>query len=173
MTFEEILDQAIAMLQRRGRLTYSTLKRQFQLDDAALEDLKNEFIYGQRLAVDEEERVLVWRGEPVSAPPPTTATLPARPSEPARVPLAYPPAHLAEKILISRSALEGERKQVTVLFADLKGSMELLADRDPEEARQRLDPVLERMMAAVHRYDALIGFRGLRLPWGPRIATHF
>ena len=76
MTFEEILDQAMAMLQRRGRLTYSTLKRQFQLDDAALEDLKNELIYGQRLAVDEEERVLVWRGEPLSAPPPTTATAP-------------------------------------------------------------------------------------------------
>ena len=50
MTFEEILDQAIAMLQRRGRLTYGTLKRQFQLDDAALEDLTNELIKGQRLA---------------------------------------------------------------------------------------------------------------------------
>jgi class 3 adenylate cyclase/tetratricopeptide (TPR) repeat protein len=150
MTFEEILDQAMAMLQRRGRLTYSTLKRQFQLDDAALEDLKNEFIYGQRLAVDEEERVLVWRGEPLSAPPPS----PAPP--PARVPLAYTPAHLAEKILISRSALEGERKQVTVLFADLKGSMELLAERDPEEARQLLDPVLERMIEAVHRYEGTV-----------------
>src|SRR6266498_2385976 len=65
-------------------------------------------------------------------------------------PIRYTPSHLAEKILTSRSALEGERKQVTVLFADLKGSMELLADRDPEEARQLLDPVLERMMAAVH-----------------------
>jgi hypothetical protein len=62
MTFEEILDQAIAMLQRRGRLTYSTLKRQFQLDDAALEDLKNELIEGQRLAVDERGNVLVWMG---------------------------------------------------------------------------------------------------------------
>jgi class 3 adenylate cyclase len=66
------------------------------------------------------------------------------------------PAHLAEKILTSRSALEGERKQVTVLFADLKGSMELLADRDPEEARQLLDPVLERMMDAVHRYEGTV-----------------
>jgi class 3 adenylate cyclase len=65
------------------------------------------------------------------------------------VPLTYTPAYLAEKILTSRSALEGERKQVTVLFADLKGSMELLAERDPEEARQLLDPVLECMMAAV------------------------
>jgi class 3 adenylate cyclase len=62
------------------------------------------------------------------------------------------PAHLAEEILTSRSAREGECKQVTVLFADLKSSMEVLADRDPEEARQLLDPVLERMMAAVHRY---------------------
>src|SRR5713226_3227933 len=73
MTFEEILDQAIAMLQRRGRLTYSTLKRQFQLDDAALDDVKNELIEGQRLAVDERGNVLVWTGEaaglPASPPP--------------------------------------------------------------------------------------------------------
>jgi class 3 adenylate cyclase/tetratricopeptide (TPR) repeat protein len=73
-----------------------------------------------------------------------------------QAPLSYTPSHLAEKILTSRSALEGERKQVTVLFADLKGSMELLADRDPEEARQLLDPVLERMMAAVHRYEGTV-----------------
>jgi class 3 adenylate cyclase/tetratricopeptide (TPR) repeat protein len=70
--------------------------------------------------------------------------------------VAYPPTYLAEKILTSKSALEGERKQVTVLFADLKGSMELLADRDPEEARQLLDPVLERMMAAVHHYEGTV-----------------
>jgi predicted ATPase/class 3 adenylate cyclase len=71
-------------------------------------------------------------------------------------PETYTPKHLAEKILTSRSALEGERKQVTVLFADLKGSMELLADRDPEEARKLLDPVLERMMEAVHRYEGTV-----------------
>ena len=71
-------------------------------------------------------------------------------------PESYTPKHLAEKILISKSALEGERKQVTVLFADLKGSMELLADRDPEEARKLLDPVLERMMEAVHRYEGTV-----------------
>src|SRR5215831_16304214 len=69
---------------------------------------------------------------------------------------AYTPPHLAEKIRMSKSVLEGERKQVTVLFADLKGSMELLADRDPEEARQILDPVLERLMAAVHRYEGTV-----------------
>ena len=62
-----------------------------------------------------------------------------------QAPLAYTPPYLAEKILTSRSALEGERKQVTVLFADLKGSMELLwPTAIPEEARQLLDPVLRR-----------------------------
>ena len=71
-------------------------------------------------------------------------------------PETYTPEHLAEKILTSKAALEGERKQVTVLFADLKGSMELLADRDPEEARKLLDPVLERMMEAVHRYEGTV-----------------
>jgi class 3 adenylate cyclase/tetratricopeptide (TPR) repeat protein len=71
-------------------------------------------------------------------------------------PESYTPKHLAEKILTSKGALEGERKQVTVLFADLKGSMELLADRDPEEARKLLDPVLERMMDAVHRYEGTV-----------------
>ena len=71
-------------------------------------------------------------------------------------PTRYTPKHLAEKILTSKSALEGERKQVTVLFADLKGSMELLADRDPEEARKILDPVLERMMEAVHHYEGTV-----------------
>ena len=78
--------------------------------------------------------------------------------EPSRIisPESYTPKHLAEKILTSRAALEGERKQVTVLFADLKGSMELLADRDPEEARQLLDPVLERMMEAVHHYEGTV-----------------
>jgi hypothetical protein len=120
MTFEEILDQAIAMLQRRGRLTYGTLKRQFQLDDAALEDLTNELIKGQRLAHDEDGAVLVWTGAAVAplVPAPT-------PSTTASAPLAYTPPYLVEKSLTTRSALAGERKQVTVLFADLKGSTEL------------------------------------------------
>jgi class 3 adenylate cyclase len=86
---------------------------------------------------------------------PLTAA-PRAPQPRASSPQTYTPAHLAEKILTSRSALDGERKQVTVLFADLKGSMELLADHDPEEARQLLDPVLERMMAAVHRYEGTV-----------------
>ena len=71
-------------------------------------------------------------------------------------PTSYTPKHLADKILTSRTAIEGERKQVTVLFADLTGSMELLADRDPEEARAILDPVLGHMMDAVHAYEGTV-----------------
>src|SRR5262250_638720 len=71
-------------------------------------------------------------------------------------PESYPPKHLAEKLLTSKAALEGERKHVTVLFADLKGSMELFADRDPEDVRKLLDPILERMMEAVHHYEGTV-----------------
>ena len=89
-------------------------------------------------------------GQPVAVRPPAATAVKFPP------PASYTPKHLAEKILTSKSALEGERKLVTVLFADLKGSMELLADRDPEEARNILDPVLERMMEAVHRYEGTV-----------------
>src|SRR5262245_38617311 len=148
MDFVAVLDQVIALLRQRGRMTYRTLQRQFQLDDDALHDVTDELLYAHPEVRDDAGRGLVWTGTPGTAP-----AVPSAPVEtPARVPLTYTPSYLAEKILTSRSALEGERKQVTVLFADLKGSMELLADRDPEEARQLLDPVLERLMAAVHRY---------------------
>jgi class 3 adenylate cyclase/tetratricopeptide (TPR) repeat protein len=80
----------------------------------------------------------------------------AAPEPPALAPASYTPPHLAARIMTSRAALEGERKLVTVLFADVKGSMELLADRDPEEARRLLDPVLERMMEAVHHYEGTV-----------------
>jgi hypothetical protein len=113
------LDKAIAMLQRRRRLTYRALKRQFNLDDAFLDDLKEELIYGQQLAADEESKVLVWTGDTdspsVAAPP--MAFSPAR--APQHAPLSYTPSYLSEKILDARHRLEGERKQVTILFADI------------------------------------------------------
>src|SRR5262245_48850279 len=87
---------------------------------------------------------------------PAGSTVPSSAATHFASPERYTPRHLAERILLSRSALEGERKQVTVLFADLKGSMELLADRDPEEARKLLDPILERMMEAVHHYEGTV-----------------
>ena len=92
--------------------------------------------------------MLVWTGERDTASP----LAPQHTHEP----LAYTPPYLAEKILTSKSALEGERKQVTVLFADLKGSTELIRDLDPEQARAILDPALHAMMEAVHRYEGTV-----------------
>jgi class 3 adenylate cyclase/tetratricopeptide (TPR) repeat protein len=152
MQFEEILDQAIAMLQRRGRVTYRALKRQFNLDDDFLEDLTVELIKGQRLARDEDGEVLVWTGDPA----PLAALTPTSPPATAPAALAYTPPYLVEKILATRSAMEGERKQVTVLFADLKGSTELIRDLDPEAAQHLLDPALQRMMDAAHRFEGTV-----------------
>src|SRR5262245_54219486 len=71
-------------------------------------------------------------------------------------PKDYTPQHIADRILTSQVAVEGERKQVTVLFADIRGSMELLANRDAEAAQKLMDPVLERMIEAVHRYEGTV-----------------
>jgi class 3 adenylate cyclase len=146
MTFDDILAQVLDLLQREGRVSYRALKRRFELDDDYLEDVKDELIYAKKLALDEENRVLVWAGGQAAAPSPA----------PERAPLAYTPPHLVEKILTSRSALEGERKLVTVLFADLKGSTELIRDLDPEQAQALLDPALHAMMDAVHRFEGTV-----------------
>jgi hypothetical protein len=90
MTFEEILDQAMAMLQRRGRVTYRMLRLQFQLDEEQLEALKDELLFAHPQVHDEAERGLVWTGDPDTAPP---ASAPAEPPVPA--PLAYTPPYLA------------------------------------------------------------------------------
>jgi hypothetical protein len=111
MTFEEILDQAIAMLQRRGRVSYRTLTLQFHLDEESLAALKEELIEVHHLAVDHEGRMLVWAGEArttsaPSPPPPQQAIRQA--DQPAQV---APPA--------TPRAADAERPQLTVLFCDL------------------------------------------------------
>src|SRR4029453_7144159 len=111
-----------ALRRQRGGVTYNALKRQFGLDEACLQDLKDEIIAAQRVAVDEDGKVLVWTGD--VAAPPSPAAAPAAVQVPPldADPRAYTPPHLTDKILAACPALEGERKQVTVLFADLKGS---------------------------------------------------
>jgi class 3 adenylate cyclase len=148
MTFDEILTQVLDLLRREGRVSYRAIKRRFDLDDDYLEDLKAEIIQAKKLAVDEDGAVLVWTGDSTAAP--------ALVSAQERPPLSYTPTYLAEKIFTSRAALEGERKQVTVLFADLKGSTELIEGLDPEEARKLLDPALHIMMDTVHRYEGTV-----------------
>jgi predicted ATPase/class 3 adenylate cyclase len=152
MTFEEILAQVVAVLQREQRISYRALKRRFALDDAYLDDMKEELIYAKQLAYDEDNRVLVWSGEPLATPPLSSASATIQ----ATAPLTYTPKHLTDRILADRAALEGERKQVTVLFADLKGSMELIQGLDPEAAQQLLDPAIHLMMDAVHRYEGTV-----------------
>jgi class 3 adenylate cyclase len=154
MDFVAVVDQAIALLRQRGRLTYRTLQLQFQLDAERLAALKEELIEGQRLAVDEAGRVLVWSGAAGATASPAAASSSVEP--PSQAPLAYTPPYLAEKILTSRSALEGERKQVTVLFADLKGNTELIRDLDPEAGQALLDTALQHMMDAVHRFEGTV-----------------
>ena len=151
MDFYAVLDQVLDLLRRRGRVAYRALQVQFHLDDDALAALKDEIIAAQRLAVDEAGTVLVWTGNPA---PDSFAAAPV--VVPDRPPLAYTPTHLAEKIRTARSALEGERKQVTVLFADIKDSTELIKDLDPEAAQQLLDPALHHMMDAVHRFEGTV-----------------
>ena len=161
MDFYEVLDQIIDLLRQRGRVSYQALKRQFDVDDAYLEDLKVELIEVQELARDRDGKMLVWSGEAARAPEPTPAPATQELVSPAITvhagpPIAHTPPYLAEKILTSRHVLEGERKQVTVLFADIKDSTELIRDLDPEAAQQLLDPAIHIMMDAVHRFEGTV-----------------
>ena len=131
MPFEELLDHAIAMLQRRGRVTYRALKRQFNLDDDYLEDLKAELIQGQRLAVDEEGAVLVWTGETDVAPP----TIPPAPQSGAQSDTADTPRTPILSTPAAPQSPDAERRQLTVLFCDLVDSTVLASRLDPEDLR--------------------------------------
>src|SRR5882724_8541075 len=112
VTFDEVLEQALEMLRRRGRVSYRALKVQFHLDDDPLEILTEEIVAVHQLGRDQEGTMLVWTGDTVPAAVPVSPPTP----DLVRAPLTYTPPYLAEKILTSRAALEGERKQVTVLF---------------------------------------------------------
>src|SRR5262245_48536564 len=156
MDLYAVLDQVVDLLRRRGRVAYRALKYQFALDDKGLEALKDELIKAQRLARDEEGTVLVWAGEG------EVAATSSRDPVPSPSPVSYTPSHLAERILAeqaamaSRGSAEGERKTITALFADLKGSTALIEGLDPEEARAIIDPALQLMMDAVHRYEGYV-----------------
>ncbi len=135
MDFVAVVDQAIALLRQRGRLTYRTLQLQFQLDDAHLAALKAELIEGQRLAADEAGRVLVWTGD--------TAT-PVSPASPASVP-APPPAASAPP--------EAERRQLTVMFCDVVDSTRLSSQLDPEDYRDVVRAYHTACTAVIQRFD--------------------
>src|SRR5215471_979455 len=119
MTFEEILDQATAMLQRRGRVSYRTLRLQFHLDDEQLAALREELIDIQEVALDKDGKMLVWKGDSSTFSAPSEARgSPAPAATPAPPPASYTPPHLAERIRAEQAALEargatdGDRKTI-------------------------------------------------------------
>src|SRR5215831_8734064 len=132
MTFEEFLDQAVAMLQRRGRVTYQTLKLQFQLDEEHLEALKDAILFAYPQVVDAAGRGLIWSGEAGALPPPTVASPQSveppvtRASHVGTTAVAPPEPHPPE----------AERRHLTVLFCDLVDSTALTSQLDPEELRE-------------------------------------
>ena len=154
--FSEIVKQAVALLQDSGRVSYRALKMEFDLDDDQLDALKEELLFTHSEIEEIDGRGLVWNGttERPSAPQSVSPT--------SQSPVAYTPPYLAERILAEQAAMEargasdGERKTITALFADLKGSTALIEGLDPEEARAIIDPALQLMMDAVHRYDGYV-----------------
>jgi class 3 adenylate cyclase len=146
--FVAVVDQVIALLRQRGRVAYRTLKVQFHLDDEALAALKDELLYAQQLARDEDDRILVWTGDAQMAPtPPPSSALHASP--PATPAAALPPTPLA-------SAPEAERRQLTVLFCDLVDSTVLASQLDPEEYREVVRAYHTACTVVIRRYDGHI-----------------
>jgi class 3 adenylate cyclase len=163
MTFDELFAHVLEALQREQRISYRALRRRFDLSDDDLEDLKIEIIEAKQLAIDENDRILVWIGDTDSAEALKQTTAPSTPKPTASPPtehepepLSYTPPHLAEKILTSRSALEGERKQVTVLFCDLANSTAIAERIGPENMHTLLNRFFELALDEVHRYEGTI-----------------
>ena len=155
MKFSDIINQASDLLQQQERISYRALKLEFDLTDEQLDVLKEELVAIKEVAVDKDGKMLIWAGDGEAAPSLSPAPNPQPPS-------TYTPQHLAECIraeqaaMESRGSVDGERKTITALFADLKGSTALIEGLDPEDARAIIDPALQLMMNAVHRYDGYV-----------------
>src|SRR5262245_22125507 len=144
MDFYDVLAQVIALLQRQGRVSYRALQRQFALDEAYIEDLKTELIEAQRLAVDENSRVLVWTGEAGTTPTPPPSPPPALQEG--------PPPRVAPALYIP----DAERRQLTVMFCDLVDSTKLASQLDPEDWRDVVRAYQRVCIDVIQRYDGHI-----------------
>ncbi len=147
MSFMETVEKARVLLERNGRVSLRALQREFDLDEDALDELIDELVEIQRVAA-RDGRALAWAGgeTPSSIEPP----------EPQRAPRDYTPKHLADRILQSKSGIEGERKQVTVLFADVMDSMELAEQLGPEAWHEILDRFFKILSEGVHRFEGTV-----------------
>jgi hypothetical protein len=133
MTFEELLDYALAMLQRRGRVTYRTLQRQFNLDDALIEDLKVALLHEHPDVLDDTGHGLIWRGETTSTAAPVPALPQPAPWSTMEDIISPTPV---ERLPTASRPPNAERRQLTVLFCDLVDSIVLVGQLDPEELRE-------------------------------------
>src|SRR5215813_14178013 len=136
MTFDELLAQVVELLQRQGRVSYGALKRRFALDDAYLQDLKDELIDAQRVAIDEEGKILVWRGE----------------GEKAKRAKGEKDKDAGPRTL-DAGLSAGERRQLTVMFCDLVGSTALSTQLDPEELRTVIQAYRETCATVIYRFE--------------------
>src|SRR5215510_14948348 len=143
MTFDEILEQVRELLQSKGRVAYRALKRRFELDDEYLEDLKAELIDAEHVAGDEDGKVLVWIGE-------------SGPAQTGTVAQERGPAPSSSPSTIEHAALEGERRQLTVMFIDLVGSTALSQQLDPEELREVIQAYRETCATVIRRFDGYL-----------------
>jgi predicted ATPase/class 3 adenylate cyclase len=152
MTFDELLAQVCELLQRQGRMSYRALKLRFNLDDVYLEGLKDELIYAQQVAVDEEGRVLVWTG-----PAGTTSASASQspPAVPPPGPQADQPPHGGFHPAAAGVA-DAERRQLTVMFCDLVDSTPLSEQLDPEDLRQVVRAYQAACAAVIQRFDGYI-----------------
>ena len=152
MDFYTLLDQVVALLRQRQRVTYRALQRQFDLDEETLNDLKDELLYAQQVARDEDERVLVWMGPPETIPTPDpTAAQPAPPPMPQDIsPLAAAPG-----VSVPQTP-EAERRQLTVLFCDLVDSTTLSRQLDPEDLRAVVRAYQETCAKVIARFEGHI-----------------
>ncbi len=141
------------LLQREQRVSYRALKVRFQLDDDLLEAVKDELIYAKKLAVDEENRVLVWTGNVAGitqTPSPSDKTG-LQPASPQEMPSVQPPS----PVVTSRTP-EAERRQLTVMFCDLVDSTKLSSQLDPEEYRDVVRAYQQVCTEVIQRYDGHI-----------------
>ena len=161
MDFYELLDQVVELLRNRKRVSYRALKLQFHVEDDYLEAIKEELTEVQQIAADQDGKMLVWTGSRPNAlasllAEPTFVSRPPAVFQPEHEPLSYTPQHLADKILTSRTALEGERKQVTAFFCDLADSTALAERIGPEHMHILLNRFFELALDEVHQYEGTI-----------------
>src|SRR5438105_13391687 len=152
MTFDEILAQVLALLQREKRVSYRAMSVRFQLDHDLLEAVKDELIYAKKLAVDEDNRVLVWTGtveettETPSQPPQSTPSTPTQ---------TTPSVEAASPVVTSRTP-DAERRQLTVMFIDIVESTSLSSQLDPEDYRDVVRAYQTACTEVIRRYDGHI-----------------